>query len=76
MCLQTGQIDEAIAYVRSLPGAADAADWMADAARYAEAMRALDLLETTAILDPHHLKSASGEKIEQISPVTSAASSY
>ncbi len=72
--LQSGQIDEAIAYVRSLPGAADATDWIADAARYAEALRALDLIETTAILDPHRLKSASGEHIDQASPINASSS--
>ena len=35
-----------------MPGAAMANDWLIDARRYHEARRALDLIETAAILEP------------------------
>lgn len=50
--LGSGQADLAIAEVEALPGAAAANDWLIDARRYHEARRALDLIETAAILEP------------------------
>ena len=50
--LGAGQADKAIAEVEAMPGAAVAADWMIDARRYNDARRALDLIETAAILEP------------------------
>ena len=50
--LGAGQADEAIAEVEAMPGAAMANDWLIDARRYHEARRALDLIETAAILEP------------------------
>jgi hypothetical protein len=50
--LGAGQADLAIAEVEALPGAAAANDWLIDARRYHEARRALDLIETAAILEP------------------------
>jgi hypothetical protein len=47
-----GQADLAIAEVEAMPGAATANDWLIDARRYHEARRALDLIETAAILEP------------------------
>ena len=35
-----------------MPGAAEAKDWLIAARRYHEARRALDLIETAAILEP------------------------
>ena len=35
-----------------MPGAAAASEWLIDARRYHEARRALDLIETAAILEP------------------------
>ena len=49
--LETGRIDSAVAEVELLPNAASAADWLRDARRFAAAQKALDLLETAAILD-------------------------
>ena len=67
--LESGRTEAAIAEVRNLPGAAEAGDWIADAQRYAGAQRALDLLETSALLESRDLRDASGRKVEQLSPV-------
>lgn len=50
--LAAGQVDLAIAEVEAMPGVAVANDWLIDARRYHEARRALDLIETAAILEP------------------------
>lgn len=50
--LSAGQVDKAIDEVEALPGAAAANEWLIDARRYHEARRALDLIETAAILEP------------------------
>lgn len=50
--LSAGQVDKATEEVEAMPGADDAADWIMDARRYHEARRALDLIETAAILEP------------------------
>ena len=66
--LETGRAEAAVAEVRNLPGAEEGRSWIADAERYAAAQRALDLLETTAILEPRELRDASGDRVEQRSP--------
>ena len=63
--LRTGQIDAALAEAARLPGAAAAADWINAARRYAAGQRALDLIETTALMDTQRLKTASGKPVEQ-----------
>ncbi|PKB14436.1 hypothetical protein B0I00_2024 [Novosphingobium kunmingense] len=68
LLLRTGQVDGAIDAVSRLPGAAAAGDWIVQARRYAEAERALDLIETTALLDPDRLRTASGQSVRQPSP--------
>ena len=50
--LAAGQADLAIAEVEAMPGAEVASEWVIDARRYHEARRALDLIETAAILEP------------------------
>ena len=50
--LETGQVDVALAEVLRLPGREKAAGWIADARRYVLARRALDTLETAALLEP------------------------
>lgn len=50
--LTAAQVDKAIAEVEALPGASVAEDWVIEARRYHEARRALDLIETAAILEP------------------------
>ena len=66
--LESGRIDAAIAEVERLPGADNARDWITDATRYAEAQTALDLIETSAVLEPRRLRDGGGRPIEQPSP--------
>ena len=67
--LESGRTEAAISEVRNLPNAGEAAEWIADAERYAAAQRALELLETTAILEPRELRDGAGNPVEQPSPV-------
>lgn len=67
--LESGRTEAAVSEVRNLPNAAGAADWIADAERYAEAQQALELLETTALLEPRTLRDGAGQSVEQPSPV-------
>ena len=66
--LETGRINSAVAEVELLANAASAADWLRDARRFAAAQKALDLLETAAILDARTLRDSAGEPVEQLSP--------
>ena len=50
--LEAGQVEAARAEVALLPGAADAANWLTAARRYALARRALDVLENAALAGP------------------------
>jgi hypothetical protein len=71
LMLTARRIGSAIDEVERLPGA-DAADkWIADAKRFDDAQRALDLLETTAMLEPRRLKDGSGQDVNQASPLSS-----
>ena len=67
--LASGRIDSAIAEVRNMPGAANAQGWLRDAERYAAMQRALDLIETAAILEPRRLRDGAGNSIAQPSPI-------
>lgn len=67
--LETGRPELAVSEVRQLPNAAEAGDWLDDAERYASAQRALELLETTAVLEPRELRDGAGNTVEQLSPV-------
>jgi len=62
--LESGQVENAIAEVRQMPGAENAGPWIADADRYAKALRALDLLETSAIVGTEQVRDASGAPVE------------
>jgi hypothetical protein len=48
--LATGDVDQALAETMRLPGAANAQDWIAKARRYVAAHRALDEIESAALL--------------------------
>ena len=48
--LDAGQVEPALEEISRLPGAAQAANWTAAAQRYVETRRALDTLETAAIV--------------------------
>lgn len=67
--LESGRTEAAVSEVRNMPNAAGAADWIADAERYAAAQQALELLETTALLEPRSLRDGAGRSVEQPSPV-------
>jgi hypothetical protein len=66
--LESGRTEAAISEVRNLPNAARAREWLEDAQRYADAQRALELLETAAILEPRELRDAEGRSVRQVSP--------
>lgn len=63
--LRSGQVEAALAEVQRLPGAALASDWSAEARRYAAVQKALDLIETAALLEPQKLKDAGGAEVRQ-----------
>ena len=52
--LEAGQVDVALAEVLRMPGRENAAPWVARARRYVSARRALDAIETAALLDPRN----------------------
>lgn len=68
LMLRTGQVDAAADEVARMPGATEAATWTEQARRYAGAQKALDLIETTALLDSDKLKTATGQSVQQPSP--------
>lgn len=70
--LQSARPEAAVAEVRNLPSAAGAAEWIADAERYARVQRALELLETTAILESRGLRDGAGNRVDQPSPALSS----
>lgn len=73
LLLAAGKIDAAIAEVRRLPGADQAQDWIAAARRYAGVQHALDLIETTAMLEPRRLQDGEGRAVTQPSPLAPPA---
>lgn len=52
--LEAGHVGAALAEVARLPGRDAAAGWIREARRYAAARDALDMIETAALLEPHH----------------------
>jgi hypothetical protein len=52
--LDAGQVDVALAEVLRMPGHESAGEWVARARRYVAARRALDMIETAALLDPRN----------------------
>lgn len=72
LLLRSGQFDAAAAEVARLPNADVAESWLQAVRRYAAAQRGLDLIETTALLDPARLQDASGRPVEQ-APVPTVA---
>ena len=67
--LESGRAEAAVSEVRNVPNAAGAAAWIRDAERYAGAQRALELLETAALLEPRELRDSAGRSVQQVSPV-------
>jgi len=70
LMLTARRIGGAIDEVERLPGAESANKWIADAKRFDDAQHALDLLETTAMLEPRRLKDGSGQEVDQPSPLS------
>lgn len=66
--MESGRIEAAVSEVRQLPNAAAAQEWIDDAERFAAAQRALETLETAAVLDPRELRDGEGAPVEQRSP--------
>src|SRR5690606_21510538 len=67
--LTARRIGAAVAEVQRLPGAETAERWIEDARRYENVQRALDLLETTAMLEPSRLHDAQGHSVDEPSPL-------
>jgi hypothetical protein len=70
LMLTSRRIGSAIDEVERLPGAEAATKWVADAKRFDDTQRALDLIETTAMLEPRRLKDGSGQAVDQPSPLS------
>ncbi|WP_420144471.1 hypothetical protein [Sphingobium sp.] len=64
-----GRVAPALAEVERMPGRTAADRWMQYARRYLEARRALDLIETAAILEPRQLHGTEGVAVSQTSPL-------
>ena len=69
MFLETGRVAAAMGEVERMPGAKSAAEWLAMANHYVRAQRALDLIETAAILEPRYLGDENGEPVATPSPL-------
>lgn len=67
--IDAGRVNSALSEVERMPGRASAARWIEFARRYQEARRALDLIETAAILEPRQLRSTEGGLVTQTSPL-------
>jgi len=67
--VDAGRIDAALSEVWRMPGRAHADGWMQMARRYNEARRALDLIETAAILEPRYMRSSTGDQVATPSPL-------
>ena len=63
MFLDTGRTQAAIDEVERMPGHEAASEWLALAQRFVRAERALDLIETAAILEPRDLNDGSGTPV-------------
>jgi hypothetical protein len=68
-----GKLDAAIAEVRRLSPTAGAANWVSSARRYQLVHQALDLIETTALIEPRRLNDETGRRVDQPSPVAGPA---
>jgi len=68
LLLEAGRTSEAVDAVERLPGAAEAREWLIAARRYDEVQRALDSLDTAALLDTRGLRDAAGHPVNQSPP--------
>ena len=74
LMLARGKIAEAVTEVEHLPGAEGAQAWIAEARRYEATQRALDVIETAAMLEPRTLRDGAGKTVDQPSPLAPDAS--
>lgn len=73
LLMRAGNVEDAIPEVQRLPGAAGAKGWLAAARHYVTTQKALDLIETAALLEPRKLQDADGQKVRQLSPLAGPA---
>lgn len=64
--LEQGRYQTAIDEVRNMPGADRAEGWIADAERYRDVMRALETIETAAVLDQRGLRDGAGNPVREL----------
>lgn len=69
MFLESGRVASAVSEIERMPGASAAAKWLDQANHYVRAQRALDLIETAAILEPRMLGDESGKPVATPSPL-------
>lgn len=69
IALEQGRYQNAIDEIRGMPGAVQAEGWIADAERYRDAMQALEVIETAAVLDQSGLRDGAGNVVSQPSPI-------
>lgn len=69
IALEQGRYQNAIDEIRGMPGADQADTWIADAERYRDAMQALEVIETAAVLDQSGLRDGAGNVVRQPSPL-------
>ncbi|MFZ2995749.1 hypothetical protein [Sphingobium sp.] len=67
--LDGGRVGAALAEVERMPGRVAADRWMQATRRYLEARRALDLIETAAILEPRTMQMTESAPVAQASPL-------
>jgi hypothetical protein len=67
--LEQGRYQAAIDEVRGMPGAAKGAAWIRDAERYKQAMDALEVIETAAVLDQRGVRDGAGNPVRALSPL-------
>jgi hypothetical protein len=67
--LEAGQVDVALAEVLRLPGRDNASAWISAARRYVAARRALDTIETAALLEPRN-RPVTGVQVPAPPPAT------
>ncbi len=64
--LEQGRYQNAIDEVKGMPGASKAEAWIIDAERYRQAMEALEVIETAAVLDQRGLRDGAGNLVRQV----------
>ncbi|MFA7586256.1 MAG: hypothetical protein WCY11_08700 [Novosphingobium sp.] len=65
LLLTAGKVDQAITEVERLPGATGATQWVEAARRYSGVQRALDLIETAAMLQPATGRNTAAERVDE-----------